>query len=440
MADLFFTFLGTGNYREVEYRWRGLSSKTAYAQAAAVDILQRLGEPPARVYVLLTKEARIKHWQKRRDRSSDGSELIVDGGLKPTFQKLREQAAGRTFELHEIDVDTELSTASQWKTFERIIERCNEGDRITIDMTHGYRSVPVVLSSALHFLRLAKGIQIHRVLYGEFEQHEIIDYVSFYAIQEWTDAVSRVIDEADGRKLAELASRDDGLNLLGDDAREIAEALDTLTNAIRNVEMPFVADRAAAALALIEAARHSTPEGEGSRQVLLDLLLAKFGQLAMTPPGDGTYTGDYLRTQHQLAALLLKHRLFMQAFTVQQELVGSIGMLAIRDDGKKTDYRSAKKDRRLYANLFISMITYDEPRWNFKEEHTKPLEKLKPFYHRHAEALAPVRNIAHDLSNLRNGFDHGWNGRRPPEQSSLQESGAQFQIAIAGAIDAILPA
>jgi hypothetical protein len=51
------TFLGTGEYKPATYRWNDHTYETSFVQEAFVHWLK-----PETTCVLLTKEARKKHW------------------------------------------------------------------------------------------------------------------------------------------------------------------------------------------------------------------------------------------------------------------------------------------------------------------------------------------------------------------------------------------
>jgi hypothetical protein len=107
-----------------------------------------------------------------------------------------------------VQVSEALSPAHQWGTFEELLKRIHDGDELIFDMTHGFRAVAVVFSSAMHFLRLTRNIKLRHVFYGAHDSDppEIVDYRNFYAVQDWTEAVSRLVDDADASKLAALAT------------------------------------------------------------------------------------------------------------------------------------------------------------------------------------------------------------------------------------------
>ena len=112
---------------------------------------------------------------------------------------------------------------------------------LIFDMTHGFRSVPIVFSTAIQFLKLTKNVRIKHVLYGVYLQEEpsskIVDYVDFYEINDWTDAVSRLVEQADARKLSEVAQRDSVIQLSTKiEETALPSALRELTDSIRNVE------------------------------------------------------------------------------------------------------------------------------------------------------------------------------------------------------------
>ena len=156
----------------------------------------------------------------------------------------------------------------------------------------------------------------------------IIDMKDFYIVNEWAEAVSRLVEDADARKMANVAAGSPGFQTGGLNDLGIIQAMGDLTGTIRNVDVNRVAAQARKALELIEAKRASSSE---TGRVLLDLVVDKFTILAVEDPQ--CYDHSYFMLQLEIVRLLLEHRLYMQAYTVMREFVGSIGMIEVQKGG-----------------------------------------------------------------------------------------------------------
>jgi hypothetical protein len=313
-----------------------------------------------------------------------------------------------------VEIEETMSVGAQWSLFQQMLRHFEPGDALSIDMTHGFRAIPIVISSAIHFLRLARGVELRHVYYAVHDATppEIVDYRDFYAIGAWTEAVGRLVDDADARGLAKLAGTPGALQMDGLGAPEVASGLADLTNAIRDVDAQHVADIARRAFAALDGA---DANATGAAAVLLDMVRDKFATLVPPEPVSGRYDSDYFRVQLAMVRLLLEHKLHMQAFTLLRECVCSLG-LHVAAGAPAGDLREVKKARgtRERADVFGAMVRIPEGDWKFAGKASEWKAQLYPWYERlvQADAIEPLRSAAKEIQDLRNSFDHAWTTRR----------------------------
>ena len=109
--------------------------------------------------------------------------------------------------------------------------------------------------------------------------------------------------------------------------------------------------------------------------------------------------------------MLPGHKLFMQAYTVMCEFIGSIGMIEI--EKAKINSSDGRKLRRRFAEVFVRMLQKEESGWKFEDQAKKDKEKLMPYYE-NLKSLGielVLREFTKDLVNHRNGFDHAWTSK-----------------------------
>lgn len=404
MARVFVSFLGLGNYQPCEYSFRGRTlAPTRYVQAAEVEYFGASSFD--RFVVLHTPQSKLKHW--------DGPN--ADGAL------LRAQLLALGVDeaqlVPQLISDDLADATKQWQWFEALLDRVDPEDVLVIDMTHGFRAVPIVISSALGYLQRVKRARIEAVLYGADQAGGVIvDMTNFYVIQEWADGVSRLLESADTTKLADVAShgssRDTTFAGLGDP--RIVQALRRLTEVLRNVEVQSVERAAREALEVIVARRAASPSR--AEQQLLSLVVDKFVTLVGEAPATGRYDRDYLEVQRRMAAMLLEHGLLMQSFTVLRELVGSIGMAGLAATKYGAPAIASAKERgyrKRFADTFINMLQFDPGKWRFDVDATRDKDVLLPWYARLGDDLATLQGVTRDLVKVRNGFDHAWTSAAP---------------------------
>ena len=412
MRRVYLSFLGAGEYKEAIYKIGVKEARaTRYVQCAEADIL---GNAYFDVfYIVATPTSKGKHF------SALESELKQLGVTNITL----------------IEISEKLEASNQWQWFENILTKIDQGDHLTIDMTHGFRAAPIVLSAAINFLQKSKKIVLNAVYYGAYENKDengvapIIDMKDFYIINEWAEAVSRLIEDADARKMAEIAGQAGGDKIGELNDQTIIDAFNDLTNTIRNVDINNVAKKTNAALALVhEKSKTASPTGK----ILLDLVIDKFVSISSDESISGNYDKAYFHLQLEIIRLLLEHRLYMQAFTVMREFVGSIGLIQVE---KANMRKSDGFKQRNKADIFLRMLTNDEQTWNFDGAEDLKM-RVQPFYDtlKNLEIETVLRRFCREMTDYRNGFDHAWTNRKE-SFSGIPEKGNEFYLQLKGVIE-----
>lgn len=411
MRNVYLSFLGLGpskaGYLPTIYELNGRKSRqTRFVQAAECEIL---GVDILDQFIIVDTE---------QSHQANFSELEME---------LRQLGATNIFPL---TIDEEMSAAGQWRWFEQILNCIEHGDRLTVDLTHGYRAAPIIFSAAINFLQKARNIELKAVYYGVFEKAKILGYApiidmkAFYAINEWAEAVSRLVEDADTQKLAHAAESTPEFQFGEINDPMLINAFRELTDTIKNVDVNNVAATAGRAMSLI---RQKEQSASDPVKMLLALVIDKFIALTTEVSPNREYNKNYFYIQLRLIELLLNHRLFMQAYTVMREFIASLGMIGFEKEGMNKEKR--KKRRKIHAELFIKMFQHDEDKWKFSaDEHSQKIfERMLPFY-RHFKDYGiekQIRAMASDLGDYRNGFDHAWTCKEKASDD-IEEKGFKF--------------
>ncbi len=411
MRRVYLSFLGIGSRREdgtygydpARYELGGRPShRTEFVQAAEIGI--HGADQFDEVILVATAKSKGYHFDK----------------LKAELKGLGVQRVSC------IEIDEDMSSSGQWQWFKKILEQIQSEDRLTVDLTHGYRAVPIVFSAAINFLQKAKRVVLDAVYYGAYEKDRdlspIIDMKDFYLIGEWAEGVSRLVEDADARKLASLVKDSPGFQAGNLSDPEGITLLDDLTSRIRNVDMHNVCSIAAETLAAL---RREAPSSDSIEQTLLRLIEGKYTSLATACPLSGLYDKPYFIGQLAFIDLLLEHKLYMQAFTVMREVVGSIGLIG---NPKAKTTSSNGRGERAKAEVFINMLQYDESKWDFKDDAERKKQGLMAHYEKlkRAGVKQIIDGFLKELILYRNGFDHGWTSKAECRHG-IQERGSFFQ-------------
>ena len=412
MARIFISFLGIGSfsktpgYDQAEYVWTEKTPHTitcCFAQTAilaALEACKNQNDIVDRVVLFCTRESYGKHLDLLKDEFKNHLKQMPEIIIPDLVPK-------------------DMSADNQWGWFEQLLDNVGFGDRLIIDFTHGMRAVPIIFSSAVGFLTRAKHITLDHALYAWYDRdreddpHPIVDMKDFYVINDWAESVARLTDDADARKLGEMAkqSQVDALAPLADE--NLVAAFQEMTDCIRNVDVNNISQKVNEALVYVQQSRTHV---SGSARLMLDLVWEKFCALATDYPVSGRYDQPYFETQIKIVEVLMEHRLFMQAFTVMREFVGAIGMAGVggKYAKKKMSSSDGKKYRKRFAEVFVNMMQFPVDGWNFSGFTEENRLKLMPWFEKLQKAgIEPqIRKITDEMVKIRNGFDHAWTSEK----------------------------
>jgi CRISPR-associated DxTHG motif protein len=209
---VFLSTLGTSAYDDVSYvplngEDVASSAHTPFIQEARLEALAAQGIRPDTVLIYVTAGDRgslVSNWTARTVRPHPGETQFArsDDGL-------RKRMHARGFIDDPIVIPSGQSETELWEIFEAISESVNEGDDLYVDVTHGFRTLPIVLLTALEYLQRAKGVHIRQVTYGAYEARvgagpaPTFDLTPFFIIREWTAALV-LLDSGDFRALGSV--------------------------------------------------------------------------------------------------------------------------------------------------------------------------------------------------------------------------------------------
>jgi CRISPR-associated DxTHG motif protein len=246
MAKIVISFLGTGNYQEAEYTWDARTYRTRFFPAAVAQWIK-----PDRLYVLLTDEAR-NH---------------------PNWASLQAELTNQQIEYQDITIPNGSSESELWEIFERLVGLPQEDDEITLDITHGFRSLPALALLAMVYLRIVKQVNLRHIFYGAYEARAsnsstepsvarvpTFELTPFVTLLEWASAADQFLNTGNSTVLGKLLNernkklwKDEGaqprtLQRLGNGlttlseiiaslrAREVPTAASNLVSALRDAE------------------------------------------------------------------------------------------------------------------------------------------------------------------------------------------------------------
>lgn len=195
---VFISVLGAGNYSECKYTKENFTSEPVqYIQEASLDYLltQQEWNSNDAAYILLTDGAKQKHW--------DSSQ-----GLCTRLNNMR-----LPFEVHTIEnLPMGNNETEIWEIFTRTFEQIQQGDTLYIDITHGFRYLPMLVVALINYSKFLKKTTVASITYGNFEarnretnEAQIIDLSSLSTLLDWNYAAGEFINNGNATPMKELS-------------------------------------------------------------------------------------------------------------------------------------------------------------------------------------------------------------------------------------------
>lgn len=233
------SFLGTGAYVPCVYlkpdETTSDSGVVTYVQTAMRKLVARDAE---KTLVFCTKAATEKHWQQLCE------EFARQGLAEPERVAISDGSNMKEF----------------WEIFETVNAHIPERAQIVFDVTHSFRSLPLIMSVLLNYLEVVKGTRLVGCYYGAFEslgrakdveknypdptdrRAPIFDLTQFFLLNEWVRAIrafERFGDAGDLNELAKqviqpLLAKEETRTTEIVELRKLTGALDNFTQQVRS--------------------------------------------------------------------------------------------------------------------------------------------------------------------------------------------------------------
>lgn len=147
---VFISFLGTNNYVECIYDIDGHQSKPVkYVQEALVSEICKNWTDKDKILIFCTKDATEKNW--------------INGGLEDRIMFKKDI-------VEKVSIDEGFSEDEIWNIFSSVYNKLEEEDEIYFDITHAFRSIPMLTTVLFNYARVMKHIKLVSIKYGAFEK------------------------------------------------------------------------------------------------------------------------------------------------------------------------------------------------------------------------------------------------------------------------------
>lgn len=215
MTRKLFSFLGTGKYEPCYYYFtvgeEQIKDKhyRCYVQESLTNLLPDLDKELDEIVIFITDEAWEVNWLKNNNEKYDLP------GLRDVLEKYKDK-----YIITPVRIPSGKSEQELWEIFDKVFDEIESGDEIIFDITHSFRSLPMVAIIILNYAKFIKQCDIEGIYYGAVEALcpprelgkmkieerycPIFDLTSFVELLDWTVGIDKFISTGDARDVAFL--------------------------------------------------------------------------------------------------------------------------------------------------------------------------------------------------------------------------------------------
>ncbi len=210
---VFMSVLGSTNYQECQYvdhHSNFKSSNTRFVQVAMFERLVCHWSSSDIAFILLTtgsKGSEKKNWLDNGHLKFGTNEIIPSNGLKSLLTELETSCKIEPVPIKNGDNESEI-----WENFRTIFNCLQHGDEVYFDITHGFRSLPMLVLVLNNYSKLLKNIKVASITYGNYEARNIQNEAPIINLT----SLSELQDRANAAKMFITAGRTNEIvNLIG---------------------------------------------------------------------------------------------------------------------------------------------------------------------------------------------------------------------------------
>jgi CRISPR-associated Csx2 family protein len=395
MARVFLSFLGTTNYQPCIYKYQSSEvDDIRFVQEATIKTFCTDWKPEDRYLIFLTPEAKEKNWQDNGHRDKAGDSIQLEGLQSRLIKFLPEN------QIFPIDIPEGKSQEEIWEIFQKIIDQLQENDEVVFDVTHGFRSIPLLAIVVLSYARVMKDIAIRGIYYGAFEAAKngaapIFDLTEFDLLLEWTTALDRFLKAGDSSLACELAENEVHKKKMAiKKADPVLQAFYNVTRQLGDFSLSLTTCRGLKITQTTADLKQALQKCEGLSGMRPYIPLLQKVQREME-----NFPGDQVRDGFAAAQWCTDHSLVQQGYTILQETL----ITFFTKDFLNADIKSNSK--RELVNQAINIFVDNKPLGTWKPEaqnNKTDIKKITDFLGSYPDMAKKLRN----LNNIRNDINH----------------------------------
>jgi len=221
---VFISFLGTNDYIPCNYYMEENPShkkeNVQYVQEAIIALCCKDFKQNDKFIFFLTEDSKTQNWENNGLYNKATEKYDKKNvGLKERLINLKETNSIQG-KICEETIPEGYSSAQIWDIFSKIYDSINQGDEIILDITHGFRSLPMLAMVLNSYLKELKNIKVSGIYYGAFEKlgpspvvskkpldqrnAPILSLLPLAELQQWTGAAREFLMNGNSSSLTNL--------------------------------------------------------------------------------------------------------------------------------------------------------------------------------------------------------------------------------------------
>lgn len=380
---VFISFLGYTNYGRCRYfKDDFISENLRYIQIATLDYLQKIekwGENDV-AYILLTKGAKEKNWVDDGHLDFNTKQVIRQPGLASCLQQKNYPFPIQTIEqLSDGKTEEEL-----FEIFKTIFSVLQSGDVLYFDITHGFRSLPMLALVLVNYAKFLHHAEVRSITYGNYEAREkmgedsehrpiyeapIINLLPLSQIQDWTFATADYLKNGNVEFFEELTNSYKRSIFLGKRIGEKSKAME-LERFVKNLKA-VIDDFQTCRGNNIMNSKHISILKENVKSIgetVIEPLNPVIKKIEEVFEHFGVEEKDVsFRNGFEAAKWCMEHNLYQQAATILQETVVSFFCGKYGLDINSDEERKQVNTAFAYVRLMNAPKTSEEDKLTIEE-------------------------------------------------------------------------
>ncbi len=413
---LFLSFLGTNNYVECNYYDETAPSNRVdgvkYVQEALIQMYCKDFGGDDRFCFFLTDMARRMNWEDdgQWNKNTQGYDLPNVG----LFSRLKQ--LGVEEQITDVCIPEGFSSEEIWEIFEIVFGCIEDGDEVYFDITHAFRSLPLLGMALLNYAKALRKIQVNAIFYGAFEKlgpapevakmpmearnAPVLDLLSVSELQDWTNAAYEFVHYGKVSNLRQLTrKRISPVLAETEGADEIASRLRIISNTTEEMAKAIVTNRGAKIYQSIDFDNlNDNLQFFEDHQSFIKPLNAIIKILAnKVAPFRNNDPLHWLKSAKWCAA----HGMYQQGITQLQE--GILTWLCLHFEPQDSFFHWGNKEARDLISAAFNVVGKDESEWHGKAKvYADRCKKLVE-----DEMILSFKDLYISLTGLRNDINHG---------------------------------